>query len=137
MAPGRDALERPDRPRRGEAARQRRRPADRPHATRVLAARVPPPAPRPRPLARSAARSGVATRGRRDAEHRRRLRHVPAPEAGRGRRREDRDGPRNWLSDGRSMTGPAGTPGRRAPGPPADAAAVRRVRTRLLLWSGG
>ncbi len=95
---------------------------------RVLAPRVPAAPPGPRPVARPAARSGLAARGRRHAEHRGRFRDIPAPQARASRCRPDRHGARDRLPDGRAMTDRP---------PTTDGALVRRVRWRLLAWSGG
>src|SRR5213592_544524 len=88
---------------------------------------------RPRVVARPAPRPGVAALRGRHPEHRRRVHDVPPPQARTGRGGPDRDGPRDRLSDGRAMTGARS----KVSEPTADAALVRRVRWRLLAWSGG
>src|SRR4051794_27578349 len=86
------------------------------------------PAPsRARVEPRPAARHGVAVRRGGDPEHRGRVHHVLAAQARTGWRVTDRDGPRHRLSPGRRVT-PRANP---------EAALVRRVRLRLLAWSGG
>src|SRR6188472_1271060 len=86
------------------------------------------PAPsRARPQPRPAARHGLAIRGRRDPEHGRRVHHLPPAQARAGWRGADRDGPRHRLPPGRRLM--------TRPNP--EAALVRRVRLRLLAWSGG
>ena len=84
IAPARaEARRRADHPRRDRRAGDPRRQDRGPLAARVLAARVLPPPPRPDPVARPAPRPGLAVQRGGHAERGRRLRPLPAREAGR------------------------------------------------------
>ena len=127
-----------DHPRRGRAAGDRQRPQRRPQPARVLAARGADAASRPDADARPAARPRLAVQRRGHAQRRRRLRPLPADQARRGRARR-------WRPSEGWATGSAMADGGRLDPRDDDAEQaaladeaklIRRVRWRLVAWSG-